>query len=371
MKVIRARNVNDAWFACKMVVNSGVMVARSSRVGDVLEYPEPVCTVYDCPLERVLFDPLRNCNPYFHFAESLWLLAGRNDIGFLTQFNPRMKEFSDDGLTQRGAYGYRWRNWFVMEREKPIDVDTSEDNSDQLNRIVRMLKKNPDERRAVLSMWDANEDLEMPRAKDIPCNLSVMFKIRQGCLTATISCRSNDNCWGTYGANPVQFSYLLEYMAARIGVPVGHMYQISDSWHVYRERWEQYGGLDATPVWDPYVKWADDSGSTVTTTIDGKLVEPYQMVTHPESFDAELQDWFVWAVTSYSDYAPKPRNEFFYRVAAPLLASWRCYKANDLLAAHGYARICEATDWSLAATQWLDRIEAKRREKNSCFGGCK
>ena len=127
-------------------------------------------------------------------------------------------EFSDDGETLHDAYGYRWRRAF---------------NQDQLEKIALRLKRNSDDRRCVLQMWDVYQDLDR-EGKAIPCNLSATFQIdREGRLDMNIFNRSNDIIWGAYGANAVHFSMLMEYMAHWIGVPMGYMRQFSMNWHAY------------------------------------------------------------------------------------------------------------------------------------------
>jgi hypothetical protein len=278
--------------------------------------------------------------------EGLWMLAGRCDVAWISQFNTRMKEYSDDGKEFHGAYGRRWRDWFDMlggaEEEFP----------DQLPKIVRMLKSNIDERRAVLTMWDPVEDLERPELKDVPCNLLAMFKIRQGRLTMTVCCRSNDVIWGVYGANACHFSMLQEYMAAQIDVPVGSYFQISDSWHAYTERWEQFGGHSKIPSRDYYSEG---------------IVEPYPMVDVPASWDDELRRW----MEGTEDFANRTRratepyqNSFFPLVASPMFDAYYCYKLGDFAAAYSILEHrCAATDWKLAGRLWLEAIEQKRREK--------
>ena len=49
-----------------------------------------------------------------------------------------MKDFSDDSRTLNAAYGNRWRSYF---------------GEDQIEQIIDILIKNPDDRRAVLQMW--------------------------------------------------------------------------------------------------------------------------------------------------------------------------------------------------------------------------
>ena len=139
MKVIKARNVQQALpEALYQLRNEGV--ERESRNGPVRMFPEPVTTVYLRPAERVMFWPERDCNPFFHLVESLWMLAGRRDVEYVARYVERMRTYSDDGKVFHGAYGFRWRNFFF---------------DDQLPKIIDVLKANPDDRRQVLSMAEA------------------------------------------------------------------------------------------------------------------------------------------------------------------------------------------------------------------------
>ena len=89
---------------------------QESRSGSVIEFPSPVTTTYKRPEERVLFYKNRDANPFFHLFESIWMLAGRDDVKYLSNFNKRMEEYSDDGHTLHGAYGYRWREYFLTDQ---------------------------------------------------------------------------------------------------------------------------------------------------------------------------------------------------------------------------------------------------------------
>ena len=114
MEVLRVRNVNHALpLGLTLLYDNGV--ARKSRAGNVIEYPEPVTTVYSRPRERVLFGYERNANPFFHFMEGLWMLDGRNDVKGVASYVKRMETYSDDGKILQGAYGHRWRNHFGID----------------------------------------------------------------------------------------------------------------------------------------------------------------------------------------------------------------------------------------------------------------
>lgn len=163
------------------------------------------------PRRRVHIVPGRQANPFLALSESLWLLAGRNDIAVLAPYNKRIHEFSDDGLTLYGAYGLRIR--------------------DQIPAVLDRLRADPSDRRAILSIWRP-EDL-LARTLDPPCNDMVALKLRDNKLHMTVFCRSNDLHWGLYAVNLCQFSFLLEYLAARLRAEVGTQTHISNSLHIY------------------------------------------------------------------------------------------------------------------------------------------
>ena len=339
MKVIHARNVNDAVVIGAQLLKEGGR-EQDSRAGGTLEYPEPVCTVYKRPLERVLFDAVRDANPFFHLMEALWILAGRRDVAWLARFNKRMATYSDDGLVFNAAYGYRWRRQFHLKTE------SGEPASDQIDAIVRLLRADPDSRRAVLQIWDAEADLGVP-SKDLACNTQAMFKVRGGRLNMTVSNRSNDIVWGCYGANAVQFSMLLEYMASRIGVEPGIYRQISDSYHAYLDTWPTISAIAERFTGDPYA-------------MGEVCIHP--LVSDPDSFDEELGCWIDSApdhlgLGQWDQEAERPvwRNPYLMRVATPFHNCWFAYKAKDYETARRWLDRCAAADWQRAGREWLER----------------
>jgi hypothetical protein len=341
MQVIHARNVNDALVKGVAVLEQGGQ-RQESRAGPTLEYPEPVTTVYERPLERVLYDGVRDANPFFHLMEALWMLAGRRDVAWLVRFNQRMASYSDDGVVFNAAYGYRWREQFNLEAAHGAEF------RDQLTTIVKLLRADPDSRRAVLQIWDAEADLGVS-SKDLACNTQAMFKVRQGRLNMTVSNRSNDMIWGCYGANAVHFSMLLEYMAARLGVAPGTYRQMSDSFHAYLDTWPKVQGIAErfAADGDPYARGE---------------VTVYPLVAAPESFDAELERWFDTpldglAIAQWEQDAAQGgwSNPYFPVVATPIYQAWFAYKRKDRTMARKWLDRCAASDWRRASIEWLER----------------
>lgn len=331
MKLITVRNVNDALIdGLRSLSEEGL--DRDSRNGPVKVFPYPVTTHYKYPDERVIFHPKRDANPYFHFMESLWMLAGRRDVAWISQFSSNIANFSDDGVNFHGAYGHRWRNHFEV-----IGTDFA---VDQLGTIAHLLKQNPDDRRTVLQMWDTSWDLGMD-GKDFPCNLTCTFRINPyGKLDMTVFNRSNDMIWGAYGANAVHFSVLQEVMAAWIGVPIGGYWQVSTNLHAYHNTLERHGLVIETPLKeDPY------------TLGD---VAPSKIVNTPIEIWFQDLDMFMneGQVMGY-------RDRFFKKTAVPMLNSWYSWKNREnpehVGEAMKWADQIEAEDWRRACTEWLER----------------
>lgn len=299
---------------------------ESSRNGTVLVFDEPVMTTYSHPQERVLFCPVRNANPFFHLMESLWMLTGRRDIGFLVQFNRRMKEYSDDGKTQAGAYGFRWRKYFGF---------------DQLEVAIKELRRDPNTRRVVVQMWSAN-DLG-GTGKDLPCNTQIYFDCRTGRLNMTVCNRSNDILWGAYGANAVHFSVLLEYMSFAVGLPVGVYRQFSNNLHLY---------TDILPI-----TGIDKMIASLRVSnhyINRRVSESQLISTDFETWNVDLRRFFICPDSVFKDM-------FFSTVVSPMYRAWRTRENYNLAVEH--AMSISATDWRLACVEWLTRRAERRTAK--------
>ena len=330
MKVIRERNINGVFNVAVMNLReTHSLIKMDSRNGTVYMFPEPVTSVYTNPDERVLFSPERNCNPFFHFIEGLWMIAGRNDLKTVTEFVPRMEEFSDDGILVNGAYGHRWREWF---------------GRDQLEEAIDMLIANPLDRRVVMSMWDPSKDLASS-SKDVPCNTQVFFKCRPVThqdtyvLDMTVTNRSNDLIWGAYGANVVHFSMVHEYIASMTGHLLGQYYQVSNNAHVYDNVWSKLEPKlpHGYPV-DLY---------------DAFDITPKPLVDDAQTFDFELHHFFSWLHegSEYGGY----KNTIFTRVAMPLVEAWWLQQGGLYVEAIETAKEIEADDWRYACVEWLKR----------------
>lgn len=349
MKVITVRNVHDALpEALYQLGLCGVETdnRNAGSLGKALSFPEPVTTVYHRPWERVLFWPSRDANPFFHLLESVWMLAGRNDVAFPAAIVSNMASFSDDGETFHGAYGYRWRYHFHL---------------DQVAFVIRLLKKEPTTRRAVIGIWDASDDLDYQHGKDLPCNLSVAFRIRPqtGKLDMTVYNRSNDIVWGAYGANAVHFSMLQEFVAASVGVPMGTYTQVSNDLHAYRSTLGQVADI-AQEAGDSFLPRSLRGGRNPYTT----GLETYPLMsTDPATWTDDARIF----LDNLADMSVMYTEPFFIHVARPMYRAWAEWKNGNGVGRFDNAirelAYCGAADWARAGKEWLERRKRKEIER--------
>lgn len=439
---LKFRNINDAFRNLVYLFSSegrafnkeSKVVRKESRNGPVLTVEEPIMLSYSQPKERVLFNQSRDANPFFHLYESLWMLAGRNDVEPLAYYASNMRNYSDDRETLNGAYGYRWKHSQVPDHQNWDDGD----GVNQLDIIVEHLKADPNSRRAVLQMWNVEDDLlkiggekcrecngtgywrykdnedgtpnysdsaacgvckgypDRVSSKDVCCNLSVMFSIREErnwegehhmamplpskrYLDMTVTNRSNDLIWGCLGANYVHFSVLQEYMAARLGVGVGVYNQFSNNLHVYlNDVWQPEAFLGDAPP-DFY------SGIVGGYPITQRLEEGYDpgycycwekgeyvpLVNNPEVFELELKSVVGNGYGGIRETVGRTNylEPFFETVAKPMFCAFEAYKVKDWEAAFEWVNKIVASDWKMGAKNWIAKRFKRFKEKGNVPAG--
>lgn len=316
-------------------------VVNESRNGAVLQMRAPVVTIYPNPRSRVSFCPIRDANPFFHLFESIWMLAGKNDVASVSRFASQMSAFSDDGETLHGAYGYRWRHFFDF---------------DQLEVIIDLLRRDPKTRRAVLTMWAPYGDLIAAEgadggitAKDVPCNTQVYFDATCGKLNMTVTNRSNDIVWGAYGANVVHMSYLHEFVATLTGLPLGTYYQFSNNYHAY---------VDRPDVQKLFANWFRLAGTL--QNLDHECSPLYFMGGAAAKLSTVTEELRAFAE---GDFDRPYETALLATTAKPMMKLFLRHKAGDTVQAarEAYMKISDPA-WRAAASGWLARRAAKLQQ---------
>ena len=315
-------NAPDLLFEGAMLLRT-YGIKQDSRNGPVVSMPRPTVVTVCNPLERVIFDPVRNANHFFHVMEFIWMMAGSRDVRWISQFNSNMLTYADEGSTiNHGAYGHRWRQMF---------------NLDQIAAVVTMLRKDPTTRRAVLGMWDPRFDLTPHN--DLPCNTHIYFRYTDDeCLDMTVCNRSNDLIWGMAGANIVHMTMLHQLICEAVGVDIGSYHVMTNNLHIY----------ESVPEYDYYMNrmlGVDDRYGTVLGDAHVDLLQGDSL----HEFFRQCEE-FVTGKTGQM-------NPWLAEVASPIYFSYmqRKSKKGD---GHAIAENIAATDWRLACLEWIERKES-------------
>lgn len=257
-----------------------------SRNGRVKEFLNAQVVITQ-PQRREVLSLNRKANVFAQIAETMWILAGRNDIEWLGAYLPRAKDYSDDGEVWRGGYGPRIRGGYF--------------GFDQVQHIVSLLKNDPASRRAVIAIYEPTTDASP--GKDIPCNDFLQFQSRLGALHLTVTVRSNDVMWGWSGINAFEWSTLLEIVANLLGIRVGTLTFNIGNLHLYEPHWGKASRIADDPF--PYETTAFAIPEGADKTI--------------ETVDALVGQWFAWeTLCRKGDATPELLEDF----PEPLFKSW-------------------------------------------------
>lgn len=254
MLVIESNSIDGALIrASKYLLSDGIQRIVGGRT--CIELPEPVCLKITNPSARLITIPDRKWNIFLAFAESLWIATGRNDISMISYYLNRLKDFSDDGSTMRGAYGPRFRCYngssddykiSSLHQSGIISDNNSKEAIDQLRFVVGCFEEDINTRKAIIQLGDPAKDCfeatgRKKATKDFPCTRSLHFikDSKQNSLNLIVHMRSNDLLWGASGVNIFNFTFIQEYVAKILGLCLGSYYHIADNLHYYSDHSEQ------------------------------------------------------------------------------------------------------------------------------------
>lgn len=173
-----------------------------------------VTLVLENPRDRILstsFFSLKDVVP----RALLCTLTDTIDLETIGFYNPKVREFSDDGKTITSNYGSRIRRLHGIN---------------QIDEIVRLLKKDKNSRRAVIHVHNIGDS----EIKYAPCIDSIHFLIRNDLLECHSFWRS-ENALTLLPTNIFEFTMLQELIATQLDVDVGRYVHTVSSLHYYLE----------------------------------------------------------------------------------------------------------------------------------------
>ena len=154
--------------------------------------------------------------PYM-LGELAWYFTGREDVEFISKFSSFCGRISDDGVTNRSAYGAIVFNRYGF---------------DHVAQVIDTLKRDPHSRRAVINFNVPNP--KRFETKDEICTIALVFELRGGKLDCTGIMRSDDVWLGT-PYEVVFFTELQKHIANELGVAYGKYTHFAVSLHAYEK----------------------------------------------------------------------------------------------------------------------------------------
>jgi thymidylate synthase len=172
--------------------------------------------------------------------ELLWFIKGDTNIDHLSEKGIKIwdangsREFLDSrGLNHypvndAGAgYGFQWRHWGAEYINK--NTDYTGKGIDQLKQCIDLIKNNPNDRRIIISAWNASDLNKMALP---PCHIVFQYYVANGELSCLMYQRSCDMGLGV-PFNIASYALLTRIMAHITGLRPGDFIHTLGDYHVY------------------------------------------------------------------------------------------------------------------------------------------
>ena len=156
--------------------------------------------------------------------ELIWLLSGNTNIKYLHDNNVTIwDEWADENGDLGPVYGHQWRNF-------------NSQGIDQIKDVIERIKKNPQDRRLIVSAWNPAqiEDMALP-----PCHCFFQFDVTpNGKLNCMLYQRSCDMFLGV-PFNIASYSLLTMMIAQVCGLQPGEFVHTLGNAHIYSNHFDQ------------------------------------------------------------------------------------------------------------------------------------
>jgi len=171
------------------------------------------------PKNNYILNKDRKWSEEYAEAEWQWYLSGDPSIEKLGEIYGKVpqiwKRMADSLGDVRSNYGWQWQRNY------------------QIDKVVAMLKDNPETRQAAISIYDGKE-IDTYR-NDTPCTYAVQFTVLDNKLNMSVYMRSND-LWYGFCNDQYQFASLQELIAERTGYEIGTYYHHAHNLHLYKNK---------------------------------------------------------------------------------------------------------------------------------------
>jgi thymidylate synthase len=158
--------------------------------------------------------------------ELLWFLRGETNIRYLNEHGVTIwNEWADEKGDLGRVYGAQWRDW---RGENGARVD-------QIENVIREIKRNPSSRRLIVSAWNPAEvdTMALP-----PCHVLFQFYVSNGELSCQLYQRSADLFLGV-PFNIASYALLTMMVAQVVDLRPGDFVHTFGDLHLYRNHLDQ------------------------------------------------------------------------------------------------------------------------------------
>ena len=199
--------------------------------------------------------------------ELLWFLKGETNIAYLKEHGVKIwDEWADENGDLGPVYGKQWRSWEGKDG-KVID---------QVSDLIAQIKKNPDNRRLIISAWNV---AELPEMALMPCHNMFQFYVANGKLSCQLYQRSADVFLGV-PFNIASYALLTMMIAQVCDLEPGDFVHTFGDVHIYSNHMEQVNlQLSRTPFPLPTMKLNPEVKDIFDFKFEDFTLENYQ--AHP------------------------------------------------------------------------------------------
>lgn len=166
----------------------------------------------------------RGTVPGIGAVEACQLLSGTSFPKLVIDIGPQFANYTEDDGMFHGSYGTRTKGQY--------DV------------MVDRLKKDPDTRQAVVTIWNPERDM-LEKKRDYPCTILHQFRVRKNRLNMSVYMRSND-VWLGAAYDFFQFTRVQIAISSILGIEPGTYSHHVGSLHIYEENYEAASALRKT-----------------------------------------------------------------------------------------------------------------------------
>lgn len=158
--------------------------------------------------------------------ELLWFLTGDTNIKYLKDNGVSIwDEWADENGDLGPVYGSQWRSW----------PTPNGGHIDQISKIIKQIKNNPDSRRIIVSAWNVAEveNMALP-----PCHAFFQFYVAEGKLSCQLYQRSADTFLGV-PFNIASYALLTKMIAQVCDLEAGDFVHTLGDAHLYLNHLDQ------------------------------------------------------------------------------------------------------------------------------------